>query len=77
MPKFQAHHRDETSCTESEVEAAEVPTPENHEVPNEIDDDDLPPLPMAPQPTHAEAQMPISLASLFIPLGHHIVHMPP
>ena len=68
---------EETSRAESEIEEAEVLTPENREVPDEIDDNDLPPLPMALWPAPAEAQMPISLASLFVPPGHHIVHGPP
>ena len=39
---------DETNCDESEVEGDQIRTPENCEVPDELDDDDLPPLPMAP-----------------------------
>ena len=39
---------DETICTESEVGGEEIQTPENHEVPDELDDADLPLLPMAP-----------------------------
>ena len=38
---------DETIRTESEVGSEEIQTPENHEVPDELDDADLPPLPMA------------------------------
>ena len=40
---------DETSRTESEVEGEEIQTPESREVLDELDDDDLPPLPMAPR----------------------------
>ena len=69
--------RDETICTESEVGGKEIQTPENREVPDELDDEDFPPLPMAPRPAPAQAQMPISLASLFVPPGHHIVQAPP
>ena len=39
--------RNETICTESEVGGEEIQTPENHKVPDELDDTDLPPLPMA------------------------------
>ena len=37
----------ETICTESEVGGEEIQTPENFEVPDELDDADLPPFPMA------------------------------
>ena len=69
--------RDETIHTESEVGGEEIQTPENREVPDELDDADLPPLPMAPQPVPAQAQMLINLAGFFVPPGHHIVHAPP
>ena len=70
--------RDETSCTESEGEGERIQTPENCEVPDELDDADLPPLPMAPQPAPAQAQRPIDLAGHLVPPpGHHIVHAPP
>ena len=39
--------REETTRTESEVGGEEIQTPENHEVPDELDDTDLPLLPMA------------------------------
>ena len=69
---------DETIRTESEVGGEEIQTPENHKVSDELDDANLPPLPMAPRPTPAQAQMPINLASHLVPpLGHHIVHAPP
>ena len=68
---------DETICTESEVGGEEIQTPENREVPEELDDNDLPPLPMDPRPAPAQAQMPISLAGLFVPPGHHVVQAPP
>ena len=67
----------ETIRMELEVGGEEIQTPENHEVPDELDNTNLPPLPMAPQPVPAQAQMLISLAGLFVPLGHHIVHAPP
>ena len=38
----------ETSHKESEVGGEEIQTPENHKVPDELDDADLPLLPMAP-----------------------------
>ena len=38
---------DETIRTESEVGGKEIQTPEKREVPDELDDADLPPLPMA------------------------------
>ena len=70
--------RDETSCTESEGEGERIQTPENCEVPDELDDDDLPPLPMAPQLCPAQAQEPHDLASHLVPpLGLHIVRVPP
>ena len=70
--------RDETICTESEVGGEDIQTPKNREVPDELDDADLPPLPMAPQPVPAQAQMPIDLAGHLVPPpGHHIVHAPP
>ena len=70
--------RDETICTESEVGGEEIQTPENCEVPDELDDDNLPLLPMAPQPRPAQAQRPVDLAGHLVPpLGHHIVHAPP
>ena len=69
---------DETSREESEVEGEQIQTPENHEVPDELEDNDLPPLPMAPQPSPAQAQEPRDLdGQLVPPLGHHIVHTPP
>ena len=40
----------ETSCMESEVGGEEIQTPENREVPDELDNADLPPLPMALRP---------------------------
>ena len=40
--------RNETICTESEVGGEEIQTPENQEVPDELDNANLPPLPMAP-----------------------------
>ena len=67
----------ETICTESEVGGEEIQTPENREVLEELDDNNLPPLPMDPQPVLAQAQMPMSLAGLFVPLGHHVVQAPP
>ena len=70
--------RNETSRTESEVEGERIQTPENREVPDELEDDDLPPLPMAPQPRLAQAQEPRDLSGQLVPpLGHHIVHAPP
>ena len=39
---------DETIRTELEVGGEEIQTPENCKVPDELDDTDLPPLPMAP-----------------------------
>ena len=69
---------DETICTESEVGGEEIQTPENREDPDELDDADLPPLPMAPQPAPARPQEPIDLAGHLVPPpGHHIVHTPP
>ena len=68
---------DETICTESEVGGEEIQTPENREVLEELDNNNLPPLPMDLQPAPAQAQMPISLAGLFVPLGHHVVQAPP
>ena len=38
----------ETIRMELEVGGEEIQTPENHEVPDELDNADLPPLPMAP-----------------------------
>ena len=70
--------RDETSCTESEVEGEWIQTPENREVPDELEDDDLPPLPMALRPRLAQAQEPRDLSGQLVPPpGHHIVHVPP
>ena len=70
--------RDEKSHTESEVEGERIQTPENREVPDELDDNDLPPLPMAPQLRPAQAEEPRDLAGhLVSPPGHHIVHAPP
>ena len=70
--------RDETSHTELEVEGERIQTPENREVPDELDDDDLPPLPMALQPRPAQAQEPRDLSGQLVPPpGHHIVHAPP
>ena len=69
---------DETIRTESEVGGEEIQTPENCEVPDELDNTDLPPLPMAPQPVPAQAQRPVDLAGHLVPPpGHHIVHAPP
>ena len=69
---------DETSCEELEVEGERIQTPENCEVPDELDDDHLPPLPMAPQLHPAQAQEPCDLAGHLVPPpGHHIVHAPP
>ena len=63
---------------ESEVGGDHFETPKNWELPDLVDDDNLPPLPMAPRPAPAWPQMPISLAGLFVPpLGHHIVLAPP
>ena len=63
---------------ESEVGGDQIKTPKNWELPDLVDDDNLPPLPMAPRPAPAWPQMPISLAGLFVPpLGHHIVPAPP
>ena len=39
---------EETSHEESEVEGEWIQTPENREVPDELEDDNLPPLLMAP-----------------------------
>ena len=65
---------DETICTELEVGGEEIQIPENCEVPDKLDDDDLPPLPMAPRPHPAQAQRPVDLAGHFVPPpGHHIV----
>ena len=70
--------RNETIRTESEVGGEEIQTPENCEVPDELDNANLPPLPMAPQPAPAQAQRPVDLASHLVPPpGHHIVHTPP
>ena len=70
--------RDETSRTELEVEGERIQTPENREVPDELEDDDLPPLPMAPRPRPAQAQEPRDLSGQLVPPpGHHIVHAPP
>ena len=70
--------RDETSRTESEVEGERIQTPENRKIPDELEDDDLPPLPMAPQPRAAQAQEPRDLSGQLVPPpGHHIVHTPP
>ena len=70
--------RDTTSRTESEVEGEQIQTPENRKVPDELEDDDLPPLPMAPRPRPAQAQEPRDLTGHLVPpLGHHIVHTPP
>ena len=45
----EAPARVQTSCTESEVEGEEIQTPENRKVPDVLDNNDnLPPLPMAP-----------------------------
>ena len=50
----------------------------NRELPDLVDDDDLPPLPMAPQLRPAQAQELRDLTSLLVPPpGHHIVHAPP
>ena len=69
---------DETIHTESEVEGEEIQTPKNHEVPDELDDANLPPLPMAPRPRPAQAQSPVDLAGHLVPPPrHHIVHAPP
>ena len=40
--------RNEAICTELEVGGEEIQTPENHEVPDELDNDDVSPLPMVP-----------------------------
>ena len=70
--------RDETSCTEPEVEGERIQTPENHEVPEELEDDDLPPLPMAPQPRPAQTEVPRDLSGQLVPPpGHHIVFTGP
>ena len=67
------------SRDESEVEDAGQATPENQPIPDE--DDDLPPLPMAPRPAPAQAMSPVGLDGLRVPVtappGHHIVHTPP
>ena len=69
---------DETSCTELKVVGERIETPENHEIPDELEDDDLPPLPMAPRPRPAQAQEPRDLTGHLVPPpGHHIVHAPP
>ena len=66
--------RDETSHTELEVEGERIQTPENREVPDELEDDDLPPLPMAPRPRPAQAEEPRDLSGQLVPPpGHHIV----
>ena len=63
---------------ESEVGGEEIQTPENHEVPDELDDADLPLLPMAPRPWPAQVQEPRDLAGhLVLPPGHYIVDAPP
>ena len=65
---------DETIHTESEVGGEEIQIPENCEVPDELDEDDLPPLPMAPRLCPAQAKRPVDLAGHFVPPpGHHIV----
>ena len=67
------------SRDESEVEDAAQATLENQPIPDE--DDDLPPLPMAPRPAPAQAMSPVGLDGLRVPVtappGHHIVHAPP
>ena len=67
------------SRDESEVEDAAQATPEKQPIPDE--DDDLPPLPMAPRPAPAQAMSPVGLDGLRVPvtapLGHHIVQTPP
>ena len=65
----------ETIRTESEVGGEET---ENCKVPDELDNANLPPLPMAPRPAPAQAQRPEDLAGHLVPPpGHHIVHAPP
>ena len=67
----------ETTRVKSEVGGDQIKTPENRVLSDLVDDDDLPPLPMAPRPAPARPQMPISLSGLFIPPeGHHIVSKP-
>ena len=69
---------DETSRTESEVEGERTQTPENREVPDELEDNDLPPLPMALQPRPAQAEEPRDLSGQLVPPpGHHIVFTGP
>ena len=76
LEEIPAHN--ETTCTESEVGGEEIQTPENQEVPDELDNADLPLLPMAPQPRPAQALAPVDLAGHLVPPpGHHIVHAPP
>ena len=68
----------ETTREELEVGGDQIETPPNQELPDLVDDDDIPPLPMAPQPRPAQAQEPRDLTGLLVPpLGHHIVHVPP
>ena len=70
--------RDETIRTESEVGGEEIQTPENRKVLDELNNEKLPPLPMALRPAPAQAQRPVDLASHLVPPpGHHIVHAPP
>ena len=70
--------RNETNRTELEVGGEEIQTPQNRKVPDELDDDDFPPLPMALRPAPAWPQEPISLTGHLVPpLGHHIVPAPP
>ena len=69
---------DETSRMESEVGGEQIQTPENHEVPDELDNNDLPPLPMALRWQPAQAQEPHDWAGHLVPPpGHHVVHAPP
>ena len=69
---------DEAIRAELEVGGEEIQTPENREVPDELDNDDVPPLPMAPRLRPAQAQAPVDLAGHLVPPpGHHIVHAPP
>ena len=63
---------------ESEVGGEEIQTPENHKVPDELDNANLPLLPMAPRLRPAQAQEPRDLAGHLVPPpGYHIVHAPP
>ena len=67
----------ETIRTELEVGGEEIQTPENHEVPDELDNADLSPLPMAPRPAPAQAQVPIKPGWSLFPTGTpHCTHTP-